>query len=84
MTRAVVVGSGPNGLAAAVSLAQAGLRVTVLEAEERLGGGARSSELTLPGLLHDDCSAFHPMGVASPLWPRSQARTRFGSAMWIR
>lgn len=64
--RAVVVGSGPNGLAGAVRLAQAGYDVTVLEAADRVGGGTRTSELTLPGLLHDDCSAFHPLGVASP------------------
>lgn len=66
MMRAVVVGSGPNGLAGAVRLAQAGLEVTVLEAAERPGGGTRTSELTEPGLLHDECSAFHPAGVASP------------------
>ncbi|WP_418062167.1 phytoene desaturase family protein [Pimelobacter simplex] len=66
MTTAVVVGSGPNGLAGAIRLAQAGLSVTVLEAHERPGGGTRTSELTLPGLLHDDCAAFHPTGVASP------------------
>lgn len=66
MTTAVVVGSGPNGLAAAIRLAQAGLDVTVLEAADRPGGGTRTSELTLPGLLHDDCSAFHPTGVVSP------------------
>ncbi|WP_375001363.1 phytoene desaturase family protein [Aeromicrobium sp. CTD01-1L150] len=66
MTSAAVVGSGPNGLAAAVRLAQAGLDVTVLEAAAQPGGGTRTSELTLPGLLHDECSAFHPTGVVSP------------------
>lgn len=66
MTTAVVVGSGPNGLAGAVRLAQAGLEVTVLEAAATVGGGTRTSELTVPGLLHDDCSAFHPTGVTSP------------------
>ncbi len=66
MTSAVVVGGGPNGLAAAIRLAQAGVRVRVLEAENRIGGGARSSERLVPGLIHDDCSAFHPTGVASP------------------
>lgn len=64
--RAFVVGSGPNGLAGAVRLAQAGLDVTVLEASDRIGGGLRTSERTVPGLLHDDCAAFHPTGVASP------------------
>jgi phytoene dehydrogenase-like protein len=67
VTTAVVVGSGPNGLAAAITLAQQGVAVTVLEASERIGGGARTSEHTLPGLLHDDCSAVHPTAVASPL-----------------
>lgn len=66
MSTAVVVGSGPNGLAAAIRLAQAGLEVTVVEAADRPGGGTRTSELTLPGVLHDDCAAFHPTGVASP------------------
>ncbi|MCX6396225.1 MAG: NAD(P)/FAD-dependent oxidoreductase [Propionibacteriales bacterium] len=66
MTRAVVVGSGPNGLAAAVRLAQAGLEVTVLEAADVAGGGTRTSERIVPGLLHDDCSAFHPTAIASP------------------
>ncbi|KHL18917.1 phytoene dehydrogenase-like protein [Mumia flava] len=65
MTSAVVVGSGPNGLVGAIRLAQAGLDVTVLEAADRPGGGTRTSELTAPGLLHDDCAAFHPFGVLS-------------------
>ena len=62
---AVVVGAGPNGLAAAVTLAQAGRSVIVLEAADGIGGGTRSAELTLPGFVHDVCSAIHPMGVAS-------------------
>jgi phytoene dehydrogenase-like protein len=66
MSSAVVVGSGPNGLAAAVVLADAGVRVTVLEAADEIGGGTRSGEAILPGLLHDHCSAFHPMAVGSP------------------
>ncbi|MFI6638253.1 phytoene desaturase family protein [Streptomyces sp. NPDC050504] len=63
---AVVVGSGPNGLAAAVTLAEAGVRVTVLEAADAIGGGCRSGEATLPGLVHDHCCAVHAMGVGSP------------------
>jgi phytoene dehydrogenase-like protein len=66
MTTAVVVGAGPNGLAAAVALAQRGVDVTVLEAAEEIGGGTRSAELTVPGLRHDVCSAIHPFGIASP------------------
>jgi len=62
----IVVGSGPNGLACAATLASRGVEVTVIEAETRIGGGTRSSELTVPGLLHDECSATHPMAVASP------------------
>ncbi len=65
MTTAVVVGSGPNGLAAALTLAEAGVDVHVVEAEDTLGGGTRSSELTLPGLLHDECSGFHPLSTDS-------------------
>jgi phytoene dehydrogenase-like protein len=63
---AVVVGSGPNGLAAAVALARAGLSVTVLESHQTIGGGTRTEELTVPGVLHDVCSAVHPLGVGSP------------------
>jgi phytoene dehydrogenase-like protein len=67
---AVVIGSGPNGLAAAVRLAREGASVTVLEWDNELGGGTRSSSLTLPGFLHDRCSAVHPMGILSP-WFRA-------------
>ncbi len=66
MSAATVVGSGPNGLAAAVTLAKAGLDVTVLEAADVIGGGTRTAEAILPGLLHDHCSAIHPMAVGSP------------------
>src|SRR6058998_3706533 len=65
---AVVVGSGPNGLAAGIELARAGCSVCVFEARDTLGGGARSAELTLPGFVHDVCSAIHPLGVASPFF----------------
>jgi phytoene dehydrogenase-like protein len=68
MSTATVVGSGPNGLACAVALAQAGVEVTVLEAAETIGGGTRSAELTLPGVIHDVCSAGHPMAAASPFF----------------
>src|SRR5436309_3938578 len=68
MPDAIVVGAGPNGLSAAIVLAQAGLSVRVLEAADTVGGGARSAELTLPGFVHDVCSAIHPLGIASPLF----------------
>jgi phytoene dehydrogenase-like protein len=63
---AIIVGSGPNGLTAAIVLARAGLNVSIYEAKETLGGGARTLELTLPGFRHDVCSAIHPMSVVSP------------------
>ena len=63
---AVVIGSGPNGLSAAIALARAGVSVLVVEAHEEPGGGTRSAELTLPGFVHDVCSGVHPMGVLSP------------------
>jgi phytoene dehydrogenase-like protein len=65
---AVVVGSGPNGLAAAITLAQKGLSTILLEARDTVGGGTRTAELTLPGFLHDICSAIHPLGASSPFF----------------
>jgi phytoene dehydrogenase-like protein len=66
MSTAVVVCSGPNGLAAAATLAGQGVQVTVLEAADEIGGGTHSSEAIITRLLHDDCSAIHPMAVGSP------------------
>ena len=60
---AVVVGAGPNGMTAAVVLAEAGLSVLVIEARDKIGGGCRTEELTLPGFHHDVCSAIHPTGL---------------------
>ncbi|MGI8998150.1 MAG: phytoene desaturase family protein, partial [Candidatus Limnocylindria bacterium] len=65
---AVVVGAGPNGLAAGIVLARAGRSVHLFEARDTIGGGCRSAELTLPGVLHDVCSAIHPLGRSSPLF----------------
>ncbi|MEZ4645332.1 MAG: NAD(P)/FAD-dependent oxidoreductase [Chloroflexota bacterium] len=65
---AVVVGSGPNGLAAGITLARQGWRVLLLEAKERIGGGMRTAELTLPDFHHDICSAIHPLGMGSPFF----------------
>lgn len=65
---AIVVGSGPNGLSAAIVLARAGLKVQVYEAESTIGGGARSAELTLPGFIHDLCSSIHPFAFCSPFF----------------
>ncbi len=66
MLDAIIIGSGPNGLAAAIRLAQAGLSVKVFEAADTVGGGTRTKELTLPGFKHDVCSAVHPMAAGSP------------------
>lgn len=65
---AVVVGAGPNGLAAAITLARAGASVLVMEGADEIGGGTRTAELTLPGFRHDICSAIHPLGVGSPFF----------------
>ncbi len=77
----VVVGSGPNGLAAAIALSRAGLATLLVEAEDTPGGGARTKELTLPGFLHDVCSIVHPLAVASPFF-RTLKLERFGLE-WI-
>src|SRR5262245_54583978 len=65
---AIIVGAGPNGLAAAIEIARTGRSVCVFEAKDTVGGGARTAELTLPGFLHDVCSAVHPLGIASPFF----------------
>ena len=65
---AVVVGSGPNGLAAAILLQQQGLKVLLIEGKSEIGGGLRSAALTLPGFVHDICSSIHPLGIASPFF----------------
>lgn len=79
---AVIIGSGPNGLAAAITLAQAGLSVLVYEAKMTVGGGMRSAELTLPGFTHDICSAIHPLGIGSPFF-RSLNLEKYGLE-WIQ
>ncbi|MCA9999632.1 MAG: NAD(P)/FAD-dependent oxidoreductase, partial [Anaerolineales bacterium] len=79
---AIIIGSGPNGLAAAITLAQAGRRVLLLEAKETIGGGTRSAELTLPGFVHDICAAIHPLGMASPFFA-SLPLARYG-LRWVQ
>lgn len=74
---AVVIGSGPNGLAAAAALARSGIETLVVEARDTPGGGTRTSELTEPGFLHDVCSSVHPLGIASP-WFRALALDELG------
>jgi len=78
---AAVIGSGPNGLSAAIVLARAGYAVTVFEGAPTIGGGTRSAELTLPGFVHDVCSAVHPMAVASP-WFEEIGLERYG-VEWV-
>ncbi len=83
MSSAIVVGSGPNGLAAAALLARAGLDVTVLEASDVIGGGTRSSEMIVRGLVHDHCSAFHPIAAASPYFAGLDL-TGDGKLTWLQ
>ncbi len=77
----IVVGSGPNGLAAAITLARSGRSVIVYEAKDTIGGGSRTKELTLPGFVHDVCSAIHPLGIASPFM-RSVPFEQYGLS-WV-
>ena len=79
---AVVVGAGPNGLSAAITLAHAGASVAVLEGAASIGGGTRTAELTLPGFAHDVCSGAHPMGILSPFF-RELPLADYGLE-WIR
>ena len=77
---AIVIGSGPNGLAAAITLAQAGQSVVLFEAKETIGGGSRSMEMTLPGFIHDVCSAVHPLALDSSFF-NSLPLEQFGLEM---
>jgi len=81
---AVVVGSGPNGLAAAITLARAGLSVTVFEAADEPGGGSRSAELTLPGFIHDVCSSIHVFGRISPFFAGVTHELEGRGLRWVR
>ena len=79
---AIIIGSGPNGLAAAITLAHQGKSVVVYEAQESIGGGARSAELTLPGFIHDVCSSVYPLAIGSPFF-RGLPLTQYGLE-WIQ
>lgn len=79
---AIIVGSGPNGLAAGITLARQGWNVQIIEAKETIGGGMRTAELTLPGFRHDICSAIHPLGMGSPFF-RSLDLSEYGLE-WIQ
>ena len=84
---AIIIGSGPNGLAAAIRLAQAGQKVLVIEGHPVAGGGTRTTELTEPGFYHDVCSAIHPMAMASPvrgIRARSKPPARSRALVWAR
>ncbi|GGT52140.1 phytoene desaturase family protein [Streptomyces purpureus] len=81
MLDAVVVGAGPNGLTAAAELARRGHSVAVFEAQDTVGGGARTEELTLPGFRHDPCSAVHPLGIGSPAF-KAMPLERYG-LQWL-
>ena len=78
----MVIGAGPNGLAAAIRFAQEGHSVLVVEAKDTPGGGCRSAELTLPGFTHDICSAIHPLGYGSPFF-RTLPLEKYGLE-WIQ
>ncbi len=79
---AIIVGSGPNGLAAGITLARQGWNVQIIEAKDTIGGGMRTAELTLPGFRHDICSAIHPLGMGSPFF-RSLDLSDYGLE-WIQ
>jgi phytoene dehydrogenase-like protein len=79
---AIVVGAGPNGLSAAITLAQAGCSVLLIEGEETVGGAARSAELTLPGFTHDVCSAIYPLTIGSPYLSKLPLETH--GLRWIQ